>query len=368
MTVDTTDTAIIVRFSGEWRTSGCFVDPAFPEVAKGSLPEGIRFDMSTIGAWDSGILIPLLRWNEFAKENGLNLDTRSLPKEIRDLLELASGAPQKEDTRRSAPPGNVFEGVGNSVLAIWKDCREAMDFTGSVCMSVGRLLRGKRCFRMVDFLYVLRTCGPGALPIVTLISFLVGIIIAFLGAVTLKEFGAEIYVSYLVGWGMLREMGALMTGVIMAGRTGAAFAAQIGSMKANEEIDALETMGIDPHDFIVLPRLLALFLMMPLLTMFSNVIGILGGVAVSSGLMGVTWPQFERGLLDVVTGTDLFLGLFKGTVFGAIVAFSGCFRGMQSGGNANAVGEATTSAVVSGITLIIFANAIIDWLAAVYGI
>ena len=199
----------------------------------------------------------------------------------------------------------------------------------------------------------------------TLISFLVGLIIAFLGAVVLQRFGAGFYVSYLVGYGMLREMAALMTGIIIAGRTGAAFAAELGSMKITEEIDAYETLGISPVDQLVLPRVLGLFVTMPLLTIYSMFVGILGGLVVAVSLIDLTVIQFVGGLLTPVTLADGLLGVFKGTVFGLIIGVSGTMRGMQTGSDAGAVGRASTSAVVTGITLIIMANAVIDWVTAI---
>uniref|UniRef100_UPI0035623430 MlaE family ABC transporter permease n=1 Tax=Gemmatimonas sp. TaxID=1962908 RepID=UPI0035623430 len=212
---------------------------------------------------------------------------------------------------------------------------------------------------------VVQTNSSGALPIVTLIALLMGIIIAFLGVVVLKRFGAGYYVSYLVGFGMLREMGALMTGIIIAGRTGAAFAAELGSMKITEEIDAFTTLGISPIEHLVLPRVLGIFIMMPLLTIYADFIGILGGMMVSEMLLDLSYKQFMSGMLQAVTLSDALLGVVKGTIFGLIVGVSGTIKGLQGGSDAGAVGRAATAAVVLGITLIITANAVVDWLAAV---
>ena len=222
--------------------------------------------------------------------------------------------------------------------------------------------------RWRDFWKVVQDNGAGALPIVTLIAFLVGLIIAFLGATVLQRFGAGYYVSYLVGYGMLREMAALMTGIIMAGRTGAGFAAELGSMKISEEVDAYETLGLSPIDQLVLPRVLGLFVMMPLLTIYAMFVGVLGGLVVATSLMSISVVQFIGGLLTPVTLGDALLGVFKGIVFGLIIGVVGCMRGLQTGSDAGAVGRAATSAVVTGITLIIVANAIIDWLSALLGV
>jgi phospholipid/cholesterol/gamma-HCH transport system permease protein len=235
---------------------------------------------------------------------------------------------------------------------------------GDVVDSFIRLFVGRARFRWRDFWVVVQSNSSGALPIVTLIAFLVGVIIAFLGVVVLRRFGAGYYVSFLVGFGMLREMGALMTGIIMAGRTGAAFAAELGSMKITEEIDALRTLGVSPIDHLVLPRMLGLFAMMPLLTIYAAFVGIFGGLIVSISLLDLSPTQFIGGLLTAVTLSDGLLGLFKGTVFGLLIGLAGCMKGMQTGSDAGAVGRAATSAVVLGITLIIAANAVVDWLAA----
>jgi phospholipid/cholesterol/gamma-HCH transport system permease protein len=181
----------------------------------------------------------------------------------------------------------------------------------------------------------------------------------------LKRFGAGYYVSYLVGYGMLREMGALMTGIIMAGRTGAAFAAELGSMKITEEIDAYSTLGISPIERLVLPRMLGLFVMMPLLAVYANFIGIAGGMLVAVTMLDLSPTQFMGGLLSVVTLSDGLLGVVKAGAFGLIIGLAGCMKGLQTGPDAGAVGRSATSAVVLGITLIIAANAMFDWLAAV---
>ncbi|PSQ74132.1 MAG: ABC transporter permease, partial [Bacteroidetes bacterium QH_9_64_21] len=189
-------------------------------------------------------------------------------------------------------------------------------------------------------------------------------IISFLGAVVLRRFGADYFVSYLVSYGMLREMGALMTAIIMTGRTGAAFAAELGSMKVGEEIDALETFGISPIDFLVTPRVLAVILALPLLTIYADVLGILGGMSVAVTMLDLSVTQFFTGLLEPVVLSDALVGLFKAVVYGSIIGVAGCMRGLQTGDDASAVGNATTSAVVTGIILIVLANAVIDWGAA----
>jgi phospholipid/cholesterol/gamma-HCH transport system permease protein len=210
----------------------------------------------------------------------------------------------------------------------------------------------------VDLFGIIQDCGPNALPIVTLISFLVGLILAFMGAVQLQSFGAQIYVADLVAIAATREMGCLMTGIIMAGRTGAAFAAQLGTMRVNEEIDALVTMGIQPMDFLVLPRMVALILMMPLLTVYSDLLAIMGGAFVGVTMLDLGFIEYLDRTAQALTLTNFSLGIVKGAIFGILVALSGCLRGIQSGRSAAAVGLAATSAVVTAIVLIVVAEGI----------
>ena len=227
---------------------------------------------------------------------------------------------------------------------------------------------GKGRFRRSDFLLVLQDSGARTLPIVSLISLLVGLILAFVGAIQLRLFGAEIYVAHLVGIGIVREIGAIMTGIVVTGRTGASFAAQLGTMQVNEEIDALRTLGIPPMDFLVLPRLLALSLMMPLLCLYADLMGILGGLIVGVAMLDINPMRYYLETKRAIHFDDLFLGLFMSGVFGVLVALTGCMRGLDSGRSASAVGEATTSAVVTGIIGIVVATAIITVIAHVLGI
>src|SRR5690606_12866250 len=253
---------------------------------------------------------------------------------------------------------------GAAALGGWDAWLAAVTFTGAVTASFGRLLTGRARLRWRDFWVVVQSNSSGALPIVTLIALLVGVIIAFLGVVVLQRFGAGFYVSYLVGYGMLREMGALMTGIIIAGRTGAAFAAELGSMKISEEIDAYSTLGISPIDHLVLPRMLGLFVMLPLLVIYADFVGITGGLIVAVTLLDLSATQFVGGLLMAVTLPDALLGVFKATVFGLIIGLAGGRKGLQSGPEAGAVGRSAASVVVLGITLIILTIAVIAWLAA----
>ena len=329
--------------------------------ADGSV-RSIDFETTNLGTWDSSLLTFLLQVTNYGEAHNLSVKSENLPDEIAGLLELARAVPEQE-IDRDEKTRSVVTRLGEKGLSTFESFMASITFIGEVATGfVGLGVRSVR-MRWRDFWVVVQSNSSGALAIVTLISFLVGLIIAFLGAVVLRRFGAGYYVSYLVGYGMLREMGALMTGIIMAGRTGAAFAAELGSMKITEEIDAFRTLGLSPVEHLVLPRVLGLFLMMPLLTIYADFVGIMGGMIVSVTLLDLSMTQFIGGLLTPVTLADGVLGVFKGSVFGLIIGISGCLRGLQTGHDAGAVGRAATSAVVTAITLIILANAAIDWLA-----
>jgi phospholipid/cholesterol/gamma-HCH transport system permease protein len=361
--------ALIVEISGDWKLSRSIprLEDLLEKEPPASEAHSVDFDATGLGSWDSSLLTFLQQGMLHCEAHDLEFRSGNLPEDIVRLLELARAVPEQEMDR--APTGvSIPSAMGTRGLAAWDALVAAITFMGEVSDAFLRLVLLRLRMRWRDFWVVVQTNSSGALPIVTLIAFLVGMIISFLGAVVLRRFGAGYFVSYLVGYGMLREMASLMTGIIMAGRTGAAFAAELGSMKITEEIDAYRTLGISPVDHLVLPRVLGLLVTMPLLTMYAGLVGILGGMVVAIMVLDLTVTQFMGGLLSAVTLPDALLGLFKGTVFGVIIGMAGCMKGMQTGGDASAVGKAATSAVVLGITLIIAANAVIDWLAVLMNI
>jgi phospholipid/cholesterol/gamma-HCH transport system permease protein len=314
-------------------------------------------DAAQVTAWDTGLVAFVLKVVRLCESKNIALDRQTLPAGVQRLIGLATAVPEKKID--AAPAAHSWLArVGLASIAAWDSVRSFMRFLGEATLAGGRLLRGKASFRWVDLFEVIETCGPRALPIVTLISFLVGLILAFMGAVQLRAFGASVYVADLVAIATVREMGCLMTGIIVAGRTGAAFAAQLGTMRVNDEIDALVTMGIPPMEFLVLPRMLALILMMPLLTVYADLLAILGGGFVGVSMLGLGVVEYFNRTTEALTLTNFFLGVFKGSVFGVLVALSGCLRGMQSGRSAAAVGQAATSAVVTAIVLIVVAEGI----------
>jgi len=275
--------------------------------------------------------------------------------------------PETAARPRPVAPGLVAR-IGESTLATVASMLDFLRFLGEVTLGIGRLLRRQARYRTSDLLLLLQQVGADALPIVTLISFLVGTILAFVGAVQLQQFGAAIYVANLVGIAMVRDMGAMMTGIVMAGRSGASFAAQLASMKVTQETDALTTTGLPPLDFLVLPRVLALCLMMPLLCLYSDLVGILGGAAVGIGMLGLSLRTYMQQTGGAVGVGDMVGGVFKASVYGVLIAIAGCLRGMASGRSSSAVGEATTAAVVTSIVLIISACGVFSVVFYVLGI
>ena len=358
--------SLVVELSGDWKVEASC--PSFKDlIARPSVSaKGIRsvsFDTVDLGIWDSTLLIFLMQCKRYCDEHTLEFDTSALPEQLPRLLALAHAVPERVNADEPSRTSFVHR-IGTAALDAWSALLESIRFTGMVALAVAGVPTRRVHMRWREFWVVVQTNSSGAMPIVALIALLVGVIIAFLGVVVLKRFGAGYYVSYLVGFGMLREMAALMTGIIIAGRTGAAFAAELGSMKITEEIDAYVTLGISPIEHLVLPRVLGLFVMMPLLTIYADFIGIIGGMLVSATLLDLSFKQFMSGMLAAVTLGDALLGVFKGAIYGLIVGVAGCMKGLQGGSDAGAVGRAATSAVVLSITLIILANAVVDWLAA----
>lgn len=319
----------------------------------------VWFDSTRLDQWDSVFLTFLAELRTQCESRKIEFDMAGLPEGVVRLLKLSSAVPEAEGRQVTEDRRSMVYRLGAAVLAALKNLYEQIGFVGEICLSIGRLFSGRARFRRSDVWLMIEECGPRALPIVTLISILVGLILAFVGAVQLGMFGAQIYVANLVGLGMAREMGAMMTAVIMAGRTGAAYAAQLGTMKVNEEIDALKTMGISPMDFLVLPRVIALVLMMPLLCLYADFMGIVGGMIVGTGMLDLTFAEYYTQTRAALAMRDFNVGLFKSAVFGVLVAISGCMRGMESGRSSSAVGEAATNAVVTGIVWIIVSDAIL---------
>ena len=317
----------------------------------------IRFMDAGIEEWDSTLLTFLIRIRKKYSKSHIEMDLSGLPAGVQRLMDMASVVPERTDIHPPKKRDPFLTHIGLQVLDKWASFLIFLRFLGEAVISLLRFGARRARYRPSDLWLQIQECGPKALGIITLISVLVGAILAFVGAIQLKMFGAEIYVANLVGLGMVIEMGALMTGIILAGRTGAAFAAQLGTMQVNEEIDALVTLGIPPIDYLVLPRIIALAIMTPLLVIYADLLGILGGAAVGIFILEIPATLFFNQTFEMLTLWFCAQGLIKGITFGIIVALSGCLRGMQCGRSASAVGDAATSAVVSSIVAIVLADA-----------
>jgi phospholipid/cholesterol/gamma-HCH transport system permease protein len=349
-----TDDTLSILFSGSWKIRMGIppINNLENEIESNPNIKQIVIDTQEITDWDSGLLTFLIKVNDYCSQKHITLNTDGLPEGVKRLLAIATAVPEKE-THGDKARESFLSRVGAQTIEVFHASGEILDFIGEASLALLKFLVGKARFRRSDLGLIIQDCGAQALPIVSLISFLVGLILAFMGAVQLKLFGAQIYVADMVGIAMVREMGAMMTGIIMAGRTGASFAAQLGTMQVNEEIDALKTLGISPMEFLVLPRMLALILMMPLLALYSNLMGILGGFLVGVGMLDLTPMQYFQETRVAVDLTNISLGVFKSIVYGIMIALAGCLRGMQCGRSASAVGAAATSAVVTAIVLIV---------------
>jgi phospholipid/cholesterol/gamma-HCH transport system permease protein len=350
-----------IRLSGNWTLGGAAVDWQRLQQELAQAPQTlteIGFDSAGITEWDSRLLTFLLKLQAYAEAQDIRFLADGLPAGVRGLLHLAQAVPERPEARCSERPRPFLYQLGVWTLNGLTEARIFTQFVGEWLLALGNLLRGRVNFRPVDFIRFLQSAGYDALPIVSLISVLVGSVLAFVGAVQLQMFGAEVYIANLVALGMLREMGAMMTAIIMAGRTGSAYAAQLGSMQVNEEIDALKTLGFSPMEFLVLPRSLALLLMLPLLCLWSNLLGIFGGLVVGITLLDISLLEYLVQTRESVGLVDLSIGLIKSVIFAGVIALAGCLRGLQSGRNSSAVGQATTSAMVTAILLIVIWDAL----------
>jgi phospholipid/cholesterol/gamma-HCH transport system permease protein len=303
-----------------------------------------------------GLLIAL---REQQRGAGGEFTLRGLREEFRQLLELVE--PSEAEEAGEAPRRQGFiEGLGRATLQVFSDLRQLVVFVGELTLALLYAVRNPRNVRFKDVIFIAERAGIGATPIIALVGFLLGLILAFQSAIPMRRFGAEIFVADLLGISMLRELGPLMAAILLTARSGSAFAAEIGTMKVNEEIDALTTMGLAPVRFLIVPRVIAAVAVVPVLTMLMNFFGLVGGALV---MLSLDFPlvTYVNRVTDATSLPDFFGGLFKALVFGIIVAGVGCLRGLQTKTGAGAVGESTTSAVVSGIILI----AVVDGLFAV---
>ncbi|MGD0571996.1 MAG: ABC transporter permease [Sedimentisphaerales bacterium] len=364
-----TPKTLLIKLSGDWQISAGLLstDEVTSQLNSHLDVAQINISVSQELKWDSGLISFLLKLTRECEHKNISVAREGLPQEAQKLLSLALKIHEKGISSPNASE-SFLEKTGEKVLQIIESLRSGLEFLGDIAVSFGRLITGKSYFRWDDFMLIVQRCGVETLLLVSLISLLVGMILAFVGSIQLKVFGAQIFISDMVGIAMVRVLSAVMTGIIVSGRIGASFAAELGMMQTNEEIDALKTLGVSPVEFLVIPRILALVIMMPILTIYADLMGILGGFIISAGMLNLNPIEYLNHTQQAIKLSYVWVGLIHSIVFGVIVAVAGCLRGIECERNAAGVGIATTSAVVTGITGIVIATAIITYICQFLGV
>ncbi|MBW2108477.1 MAG: MlaE family lipid ABC transporter permease subunit [Deltaproteobacteria bacterium] len=357
---DRGDGHIRVRFEGRMdAANAAFMVREIKDVLQARMPRSLTIDLQNVTYLDDFGALVLLEAKKMISDDVGHFSLENVGRDAQRILSVLNfDALGKKQVFSQKQRPNVFVRLGEGVLEHASDLKHMVSFVGSVCLSLLHVAVHPRSLRKDDLVLCMQRTGVDALPIVGLISFLLGLIMAFMSSVQLRQFGADIYVASLVSLAMTRELGPIMTAIIVAGRSGSAFAAEIATMKISEEVDALFTMGFDPTRFLVVPKVIAAVIVVPLLTLFSDVFAILGGLVVGMLTLDLTANAYMAQTIKTLTLFDVFLGVFKSAVFALLVSWVGCLRGFQVRGGAASVGRATTSAVVSGIFLIILFNSV----------
>ncbi len=363
---------LLIELSGDWTH-----DAEFPEQLDIELEKQIHsqdsieqliINMDQVTAWNSALLTIIISLTELCERHHIKFDVSQVPSKMVRLIKLAHRTPTRKVNRAIKSESSFLYNVGSNTLSAVKDVGNMITFLGASGVSFIRMLRGKAVYRSSDTWLIMQQTGAEALPIVSLLNFLVGAILGYIGALQLQKFGAEVFIGDMIGVAMTREIAAIITAIIMAGRSGAAFAAQLGTMKVNEEIDALESMGLSPMEFLVLPRMIAMMLMMPLLAIYANFMGIFGGALVAYMVLDINFTQYIDVVIKSVSVNDVGAGFLMAAVFGVIVAVVGCQKGMSCGKSAEAVGVSTTSAVVTATVMIFVSAALLTVIYHLLGI
>ncbi len=361
---------LLVRLAGAWETKSEV--PSAEEAMKrtGFDPDMrfMTFESSELVSWDSSLPAFLAGLKDRTDAKGITMVSAGLPEGVVRLLKIASEAKDLKGILDMPAKMSFVESIGARTISLARFAWDVLAFVGQSSLALFNLFKGRARYRPSDMALFIYESGAQALPIVSLISILVGLILGFVGVIELRTFGAEIFIADLVGISMAREMGPMMTAIIMTGRTGAAYATQIGTMETNEEIDALKTIGFPPLEFLVAPRMLALILMMPLLCVYADIMGILGGAIVGIGMAGIPASQYYTESVSALTLTEFTIGVVKSAFYAVLIALSGCFYGIRASRSAMAVGYAATRAVVTGIVLIVVADGIFAVITSILNI
>ena len=352
----------ILEISGEWIDfANC---PDWNKLLLPDMPNQIVLKDVGITAWNSSLVTFIFNFTAALLDKGVSCEWDSMPPGIVTLLELAFAVPEKHLGTHQAPSG-ILSAIGMKAEVIWNKIISVVDFIGVFSAACGLMLIGRSRTKYRDILFQIARCGHHAIVIVSFTCMLIGIILGFIGSIPLRMFGAEIYVATLVGLGILRMMSATTVGIVMAGRTGAAFAAELGSMQTNEEIDAYTAMGLSPIELLVLPRVLALMFTMPLLCIYGDLMGVLGGILIGVLYSGIGFSSYFQHLCATTSLHDFVVGIITCWVFGILIGICGCYHGLHCARNSTAVGQATTAAVVSSIVCMVIATFIITLITVV---
>jgi len=343
--------------SGDWTGQGMAAVvgqlDAFPLDSGVTVVTAAIARLDSAGAWVLAGLFRRLR------EHGGKLEVRSMSPAYAALLTVAEGQMAAVQTAAKPPPPSAkLEALGRQGGAVLEQGIALLAFVGESAVALAGSLAHPARFRWRPVLFNIRSAGFDALPIVGLLSFLLGIVVAYQGAAQLRLYGANIFVVDLVALSMLREFAPLMTAIIVAGRSGSAYAAQIGTMSVSEEIDAMQTLGISPQELLVLPKFFALLIALPLLTVFADLLGVLGGMLMAQVQLGVSFDEFAKRFVKAISLTSYLIGIGKAPVFAAIIVIIGCFQGFRTKGGADSVGRHTTRSVVQSIFLVVVADAV----------
>ena len=360
LTRDETADGPVLAARGDWIiANAAMLDEALDPIAR-LAPKSLTLDLSDLETLDTAGAWLLHRTVTALRESGTDVDITGEQPVHRGLIDEV--ARSYKPCEIAPHPRNhileIVENVGETTVAIWRGMVSGLSFLGNLTAVAGQVGTVPRRFRLTSMVFHVEEVGLNALPIVGLVSFLIGVVLAYQGAVQLRQLGAEIFVVDLIAVAVLRELGVLLTAIMIAGRSGSAFTAQLGTMKVNEEVDALRSLGLDPLEVLVLPRCIALVISLPLLTFFADLMGLLGG-----GLMA--WIELDIGpavflerLRDAVSPSSFWVGIVKAPVFAVIIAVIGCYEGLQVRGSAEAVGRHTTRAVVESVFVVIVADAL----------
>ncbi len=362
---------LVIRLMGVWvldREAPSFNEFLENDAISADI-QSLMLETKDLKDWDSSLLVFLNQAKEWADGRTMGFNCDCLPHGLgRLMLQTQSAIDSRTEAKDPEGLPNFAQEVGDYTLKYWTDLRVFADFIGEIVFSFFRLIIGKSRMRWVDCFRAMQDTGPMALPIVGLISFLIGVTLAFQAADLLEDFGSEFFTPAFVGLAMVREMGPIMTAIVLAGRTGSAFASTIGSMKVAEEIDALRTLAVSPVDYLVLPRVIGLSIMTPLMVVYANALGVIGGMLVAKVKLNMPVQTYVQETFLNISLTDISSGLIKSSVFGMIIAYSGCLRGMNCENSSTGVGRATTSAVVTSLLFIIISNSLFAVLYSIYDI